>query len=125
MASGTPKSTRAGHGREERTVKREMLADVRAAVTVVLRQKGYVSVLDVLVEMKRLTPAHLEDWRFGRVAYLERVVEGNLSKLSLIGREVRNVAQAQGLTPRVAFHRRWGKGPKRAEPGVPEGSPPG
>ena len=104
----------AGHGRDGRTVKSEMLAGVRAAIAIVLRQKGYVSVLDVLVEMKRLTPAHLEDWRFGRVPYLERVIEGNLSKLSLIGREVRNVAQAQGLTPSVTFHRRWGKGPKRA-----------
>jgi Fe-S-cluster containining protein len=91
-----------------------MLARVRAATAVVLRQKGYVSVVDVLVEMKRLTPAHLEDWRFGRVPYLERLVEGNLSKLSLIGREVRNVAQAQGLTPSVTSYRRWGKGPKRA-----------
>jgi Fe-S-cluster containining protein len=91
-----------------------MLARVRAATAVVLRQKGYVSVVDVLVEMKRLTPAHLEDWRFGRIPYLERVVQGNLSKLSLIGREIRSVAQAQGLTPSVTFYRRWGKGPKRA-----------
>jgi Fe-S-cluster containining protein len=90
-----------------------MLARVRAAIAVVLRQKGYVSVVDVLVEMKRLTPAHLEDWRFGRIPYLERVVQGNLSKLSLIGREIRSVAQAQGLTPSVAVYRTWGKGPKR------------
>jgi Fe-S-cluster containining protein len=91
-----------------------MLAHARRAFAVVLQQQAYVSVVDVLVEMKRLTPAHLEDWRFGRVPYLERVVEGNLGKLSLIGREVRNAAQAQGLTPSVTFYRRWGKGPKRA-----------
>lgn len=90
-----------------------MLARVRAAIAVVLRQKGYVSVVDVLVEMKRLTPAHLEDWRFGRIPYLERVVQGNLSKLSLIGREIRSVAQAQGLTPSVTVYRKGGKGPKR------------
>jgi hypothetical protein len=30
---------------------------VRAAIAVVLRQKGCVSVVDVLVEMERLTPA--------------------------------------------------------------------
>jgi hypothetical protein len=90
-----------------------MLARVRAAIAVVLRQKGYVSVVDVLVEMKRLTPAHLEDWRLGRIPYLERVVQGSLSKLSLIGREIRRVAQAQGLTPSVTVYRQWGKGPMR------------
>jgi hypothetical protein len=94
-------------------VKSAMLARVRGAVAVVLRHKGYVSVVDVLVEMKRLTPAHLEDWRFGRIPYLERVVAGNLSKLSLIGREIRRVARAQGLKPSVTVYRKWGKGPKR------------
>jgi hypothetical protein len=58
-----------------------------------------VSVVDVLVEMKRLTPAHVEGWRLGRIPYLERVVRGNLGNLSLIGREIRSTAQAQGLTP--------------------------
>ena len=94
-------------------MKSEMLARVRAAVDVVLRQKGYVSAADVLVEMKRLTPDQLEDWRFGRIPYLERVVQGNLGKLSLIGREIRSVARAQGLTPSVTVYRQWGKGPKR------------
>jgi len=90
-----------------------MLARVRAAIAVVLRQKGYVSVVDVLVEMKRLTPAHVDDWRLGRIPYLERVVQGNLSKLSLIGREIRSVAQAQGLTPSFTVYRMSGKGPRR------------
>ena len=94
-------------------MKSKMLAGVRQAFDVVLRQKGHVTVVDVLVEMKRLTPAQLDDWRFGRVPYLERVVQGSLSKLSLIGREIRSVAQAQGLTPSVTVYRKWGKGPRR------------
>ena len=94
-------------------MKSAMLARVRGAVAVVLRHKGHVSVVDVLVEMKRLTPDHIEDWRFGRIPYLERVVAGNLSKLSLIGREIRRVARAHGLKPSVTVYRKWGKGPKR------------
>jgi hypothetical protein len=94
-------------------VRSDLLTHVRRAFAAVLRRQGYVSVVDVLVEMQRLRPAHLEDWRFGRIPYLERVVESNLSKLSLIGREIRKVAQAQGLTPSVTVYRRWGKGPKR------------
>lgn len=92
----------------------EVLARARHAFAEVLRREGYVSVVQVLVEMKRLMPAHLEDWRFGRVPYLERVVQGNLGQLSLIGREVRRVAQAQGLKPSFTVYRKWGKGPKPA-----------
>ena len=94
-------------------MKSEMLSRVREAMAVVLRRNGYVSVVDVLVEMKRLTPTHLEDWRFGRIPYLERVVQGSLGKLSLIGREIRSAAREQGLTPSFTAYRKWGKGPKR------------
>jgi Fe-S-cluster containining protein len=90
-----------------------MLAHVRRAFAEVLRRQGYVSVVDVLVEMRRLRPASLEDWRFGRIPYLERVVEGSLAKLSLIGREIRKVARAQGLSPSLTVYRRWGRGPRR------------
>ncbi len=86
-------------------MKSDMLGHVRRAFAAVLQRQGYVSVVDVLVEMQRLRPANLEGWRFGQVPYLERIVEGNLSKLSLIGREVRNIAQAQGLTPSVTVYR--------------------
>jgi Fe-S-cluster containining protein len=80
----------------------------------VLRRDGYVSVVQVLVEMQRLTPARLEDWRFGRVPCLERVVQGSLGGLSAIGREIRRSALAQGLRPSFTVYRTWGRGPKRA-----------
>jgi Fe-S-cluster containining protein len=91
-----------------------MLARVRRAFAAVLQRQGYVSVVDVLVELQSLRPAHLEDWRFGRVPYLERVVQGNLHKLSLILREIRTVAEEQGLKGSETAYRKWGKGPKRS-----------
>ena len=94
-------------------MKSDRLARVRRAFAAILNRQGYVSVVDVLVEMQSLTPAHLEDWRFGRVPYLERVVQGNLSKLSAIVREIRRVAEEQGLKPSETVYRKWGKGPKR------------
>jgi uncharacterized protein len=94
-------------------VKSDMRARVRRAFAVVLGRQGYVSVVDVLVEMQHLTPARLEEWRFGRVPYLERVVQGNLGKMAAIVREVRRVAQEHGLTASETAYRTWGKGPKR------------
>jgi hypothetical protein len=93
-------------------VRSEVLARVRRAFAEVLRREGYVSVVHVLVEMKRLTPARLEDWRFGRVPYLERVVQGSLSELTAIGQEVRRVGREHGLKPTFTAYRKWGKGPK-------------
>jgi hypothetical protein len=75
------------------------LAAVRVAVADLLRQKGCVTIVDVLVAMGRLTPARVEDWRLGRVRYLERVVQGNLGQLSAIGQEVRAACEATGLAP--------------------------
>ncbi len=41
-----------------------------------------VTPVDVLVRLDLLDPAALEAWRRGRVPYLERVIRGNLSRLS-------------------------------------------
>jgi hypothetical protein len=41
-----------------------------------------VAPVDVLVGMGLLRPEHLHNWRRGRVPYLERVVNCNLTRLS-------------------------------------------
>lgn len=88
-------------------------ASARRAVAETLRERGCVTMVDVLVAMGRLPSARVEDWRFGRVPYLERIVEGSLGTLSAIGREVRATCEALGLEPGVGEYRSWGRGPKR------------
>lgn len=94
-------------------MKEEALAAVRVAVADLLREKGCVTMVDVLVALGRLTPTRLKDWRLGRVPYLERVVQGSLGKLSATVREVRASCEAMGLLPNVTEYRSWGRGPKR------------
>lgn len=60
-----------------------------------------------------LEPKHLDDWRFGRVPYLERVVRGNLSRLSRLLRILRFHAHDLNLAPSITAYVRWGKGPKQ------------
>ncbi|WP_144057756.1 hypothetical protein [Novipirellula maiorica] len=45
---------------------------VRAMAAVLERQEN-VSPIDVMLQLQRLTPKQVEDWRFARIAYLERV----------------------------------------------------
>jgi hypothetical protein len=64
--------------------------------------------------MGLLDPAQLEDWRFGRVPYLEKVIDCNLTRPSRLLRILRFHAHALKLVPSssTAYLRR-GKGPKQ------------
>ena len=53
----------------------------RAAEAALFRQH-YVSAIDVLCGMGLLAPVHVDAWRKGRVDFLERVIQGNLKKIS-------------------------------------------
>jgi hypothetical protein len=47
---------------------------IARAVAVILANGKVVAPVDVLMKMALLAPKDLEDWRFGRVPYLEHVV---------------------------------------------------
>jgi hypothetical protein len=55
---------------------------VERAVAGILANGKVVAPVDVLIGMDLLAPGRLEDWRQGRVPYLERVIDCNLTRLS-------------------------------------------
>src|SRR6266567_595524 len=71
---------------------------VRAAEAALSRQQ-YVSAIDVLCGMGLLLPMHVDSWRKGRVDYLERVIQGNLHKISSSMEIFRRWAREKGLKP--------------------------
>ena len=83
------------------------------AVNELLASSKVVTPVDVFVRMQLLSAADLENWRFGRVPYLERVIHCNLEKAERILRLLRFHAEARGLKPSRTYYRRWGKGPKQ------------
>jgi hypothetical protein len=88
-----------------------------------LHEKGYLSPVDLLVKMERLTLKQIEDWRFNRIPNLERVTIGNLSRLNKILSALRKYAQEQNLKPSITTYLSWGKGPKRQLSFSKTGSP--
>ncbi|MBP2114375.1 hypothetical protein [Paenibacillus silagei] len=62
----------------------ELRTKVRHVVNEIVSEKGFVSPLDVFLRIGKITPKLVEEWRFGRVPYLERVLQGNLSQFSFI-----------------------------------------
>ncbi|AIF42234.1 hypothetical protein [Virgibacillus sp. SK37] len=86
---------------------------VRRFAAELIQEKGYVSPVDLFVKMETLTPKQVEEWRFKRIPYLERVTNGNLSKLNFILKSLRAFAKEQNLKPSITVYKSWGKGPKK------------
>jgi hypothetical protein len=71
---------------------------VRAAEEA-LQERKFVTAIDVLVGLGWLEPRRVDEWRQGRVDYLERVVVASLGKISTAMQCFRRWAQARGLKP--------------------------
>ena len=63
---------------------RELTGKVHSAVYHQCQRRGYAAPVDVLMEIGVLPKEKYEDWRRGRIDYLERVCTVNLRKLSFI-----------------------------------------
>jgi hypothetical protein len=86
---------------------------IARAVESILARGEVVAPVDVLVGMGLLEPERLDDWRRGRVPYLERVINCNLTRLSRLLRILRFHAHDLNLVPSHTAYMRWGKGPKQ------------
>lgn len=82
------------------------------AVARVLSKSDVVAPIDVIMEMGNISKKKYEDWRFGRVPYLERVFEGNLSKANRILRIIGFHTHDLKMVPRQTVYHKWGKGKK-------------
>lgn len=82
------------------------------AVLELLKDNTFVAPIDVFIKIGVLTKGAYEDWRFGRVPYLEKVISCNLSKASRILRILRLHAQERGLKPSKTIYKKWGKARK-------------
>ncbi len=89
--------------------KDKLYPKVRDAVKSILERQDVISTIDVFMQLQRLSREQYEDWRFGRIAYLERALVGNLSQLNRILRILDCCAQDNGLKPSQTKYCKWGK----------------
>jgi len=78
-----------------------------------LREKGFISFVDLLIHMGKLSKEDHESWRRRRIPYLERAIGLNLSQLNHLRRTLRQNAVNGHLQPRKTAYVSWGKGPKQ------------
>ena len=96
----------------------ELIALVHSSMYQQCRQRGYAAPVDVLMDIGVLSKEKYNDWRFGRVPFLEAVCAANLAKLSFIMRTIRAYAQKQGLKPSFTCYKQWGMKIKGKRPVV-------
>jgi hypothetical protein len=85
---------------------------VQSAETLLFKQH-YLSVLEVFLAMGWLKPVHVQAWRSGKVAYLEKVIECNLHKITHAMKCLRRWALAKGLKPSETVYLAKTRGPKK------------
>ena len=76
-----------------------------------LADHQYVSVIDVLTGIGFLSPAHLDDWRKGRLPYLEQAVQAGPEKVSRAIKMFQDWAQERGLKPGETVYLARTRGP--------------
>ncbi len=94
----------------------ELTAKVNSAMYKQCRNRGYAAPVDVLLDIGVLTKQKYEDWRFGKITYLESVCNVNLRKLSLLMHRIRVYAKQNNLKPSFCYYKRWGMKKKSAIP---------
>src|SRR6056297_2919392 len=76
-------------------------------------EKGDISSVDVLMRLDYLSKGDYEAWRFGKISYLEKACQVNLSKLSLINKTIRKIANDLDLKKSWTEYNQYGKSKNR------------
>lgn len=86
----------------------ELISKIHSAMYHQCQKLGYVTPVDVFIDIGVLPNKKLEDWRFGRIPFLEGVCNVNLRKLSFIMHQMRVYAQKTGLKQSFCYYKQWG-----------------
>ena len=87
---------------------RELIGKVHSSVYRHCQEKGYATPVDILMDVGVLSKQKYEEWRFGRIPYLEQACTCNLKQLSFIMKQIRTYAGKVGLEPSFCYYKQWG-----------------
>jgi hypothetical protein len=90
----------------------ELENKINRIVSEVVDHKGYISSIDILMQLGYLSQTDYENWRNGKIEYLEKACQVNLGKLTTINRILRQVSGKMKLKPSWTGYDKFGKGPK-------------
>ena len=86
----------------------ELIGKVHSAVYHQCQNRGYAAPADVLVDVGVLPKQKYEEWRFGKIRYLEQACTCDLRQLSFIMKQIRVYAGKSNLKPSFCYYKRRG-----------------
>ena len=92
---------------------KELEKKVKQLVSELSYLKDYVSYVDVLLKPGYITQSDYQNWRIGKIEYLEKVCDSNLHKLSTVNKFIRKFAAEWNLEASWTGYNKYGKGPKK------------
>ena len=92
---------------------KEIIGKVQDSMYRQLQKNGVAVPVQVLIDLGVLSVEDYENWRFGRVDYLERVCRINLHKLDGVIKGIRTYARKNSLKASWTFYRQWGRKGKK------------
>lgn len=93
----------------------ELTGKVHNSVYQQCQKRGYATPVDVLMDVGILEKLKYEEWRFGKVPYLEAVCNCNLRQLSFVMKQIWSYADKNGLRPSFCYYKQWGVGKKSGQ----------
>lgn len=94
------------------TNRHDLIIQMNSLTSELLREKGYISFVDLLIRMEKLTQQDYEAWRNRQVPYLEKVIIINLAKIGILLRALYANSLSGGLRPSHTVYFSGGKGKK-------------
>jgi hypothetical protein len=85
---------------------------IQIAEETLCRQK-YVSPIDIFLGLGWLQPIHVQEWRKGKIPYLEKVIQVNLGKISFAMKCFGKWTKVKQLKPSETIYLVRSSGPKR------------
>jgi len=92
--------------------RRDLEKKLSPITSTLLKEKGYISMIDIFIGLGYLTDKDIEAWRMKRVSYLEKCIKVNLGRASFIVKTVRSNCINGKLKASFTGYKSWGKGPK-------------
>jgi hypothetical protein len=92
--------------------RRELEKKLSPITAELLKEKGYICLIDVFIGLGYLTNKDVESWRRKRIPHLEKVIHVNLAKIGTIINVVAENCRNGGLRESQTAYKSWGKGRK-------------
>ena len=92
---------------------KELEKELKKSIHSLRYEKGFICSVDVLLRLGYLTERSYEEWRHGKIQYLEKACKANLGTLSFINKTIRQFASELQLESSWTGYNQYGTEGKR------------